>query len=391
MDYTVENGIIYTEKGLPWPPRWFCDGRVAFQADQESITEIDYFGPKTGGSPIVFLKRFWKGMTFYTICRQRRQVIRAGQCEILPYGFSSRSELCEYGVFTADDRIYLTFRLEYDGAVAVEFYDDFLFFPETRAERDLRYGGAARSWERPRQEGHTVVCSYVEQGVPTSVTFSSDARLVLTRTSRNVKNILTLDGLSAGEEYALAISFSQKGQRACEGAQAARNRQRERYQRVSRKAPVLKSGRPLLDQFFQLAPMYHEALKTTDVKGAIRAQSTHYWVWGWDSMTSENAAVYWGDDVFIGQMLDCMEKYSDQEAGIAHAFSRDMRNIDAAAPPAQGMYITLLDLYRLSGGDWQRHYSFARNLYQRIAATEVRDIGLCRGTSLYPDFRGLIK
>lgn len=391
MNDKIENGIIYTEEGLPFGQRWFCDGRIAFQVDNESITQIDYFGAETSGSSIAFLKRFWKGMTFYALCGHSRTVICASQCEIWPFGYRSVSDNCEYGIYAANDLLYITFRPLFQGDITVEFYDDFLFFPETRLEKDIRYGGIARSWERPDFREHSVIMSYREQEVQTNVAMTSNAELFFRRTPRNTKNILTLTNLSVGKEYVLAISFSNGETKGWDGYDMAVACQYQRYREVAEKAPVLHSGRPMLDRFFQLAPMYHESLKTVDVPGAIRAQTTHYWVWGWDSMTSNDAAFYWGDHAFIGQMLECMEKYSDSEKGIAHAFGRDMKNIDVAAPPAQGMYITLLELYRLSGGGWQRHYPFAKKIFEMIAATEVRDTGLCRGTSLYPDFRALIK
>lgn len=391
MDYRVEKGTIYTENGMPWSPRWFCDGRLAFQVDGESVTEINYFGPKSSGSFIAFLKRFWKGMTFYGICGHTKTVIRPSKCKILPFGFHSVSEECEYGIFAANDCLYITFRPLFDGEIAIEFYDDFFFYPETRAERDIRYGGIERSWEKPYFTEQILSMNYTEQDIRTNIAFSANGPLAFQRTARNTKNVLTLQQLSKGKEYVVAISFSNGETRTWEGYDAILKKQLKRYEEVAKKAPVLKSGRPLLNQFFQLAPLYHESLKTVDVLGAIRAQTTHYWVWGWDSMTSNDAVFYWGDSEFMRQMLECMEKYSDSEAGIAHAFGRDMKNIDAAAPPAQGMYITLLDRYRLAGGDWQKYYPFAKRLFHMIAATEVRDTGLCRGTSLYPDFRNLIK
>ena len=35
MAYTIEHGVIRSDDGLPCGPRWFCDNRVAFQADDE--------------------------------------------------------------------------------------------------------------------------------------------------------------------------------------------------------------------------------------------------------------------------------------------------------------------------------------------------------------------
>ena len=106
-------------------------------------------------------------------------------------------------------------------------------------------------------------------------------------------------------------------------------------------------------------------------------------------MTSNESSIYWGDSELVRDMLDCMEKYADSK-GVAHAFTRAMVNCDPAAPPAQGMYITLLDHYRVSGGAYQKHNEFAKRIFKMIADTEVRETGLCKGTSLYPDFRDLI-
>ena len=390
MNYTVEKGIIYTEKGLPWGPRWFCDSRIAFQTDGQSITEIDYFGPATHGSHIAFLKRFWKGMSFYILHGNTRTALTPDSCEILPFGFTSRCGQCEYSIYAAGNCIYIRFRPYDESSMSMEFYDDFLFFPETRTQRDIRYGGIERSWSLPEFTDQILRLHYCEQDTVTHIAISSNTVLDFHRTKRNTKNILTLKQLSPGREYVLAISFSNTAAGTWEGYDTILDRQFERYQMVAKKSPILKSCRPMLNQFFQLAPLYHESLKTMDVAGAIRAQTTHYWVWGWDSLTSNQCTLYWGDHEFIGQMLECMEKYSDSEAGIAHAFDRNMHVLDTAPPPAQGMYITLLDLYRTAGGDWEKHYLFARTLFRKIASTEVTGLGLCRGTSLYPDFRNLI-
>lgn len=58
MDYTVKNGRIYTENGLPYEPRWFCDGRLALKFENGSINQVDFFGPETSGNYIVFYSAF---------------------------------------------------------------------------------------------------------------------------------------------------------------------------------------------------------------------------------------------------------------------------------------------------------------------------------------------
>lgn len=391
QNYRIEKGKIFSEGGLPWAPRWFCDGRVAFEVDNNGLGDINYFGEKTSGSYIAFHKRFWGGLRLYLVNESGRKKLRPDRCEILPFGFSSTGGVCDFRVFTADDCIYFTVTPKTAGRLDLEFYEDYLFYPETHPHHDIRYGGNPREWKPFTLQNNRLCGGYTEEGVPTNLCFSSNGSLSFRSTERNTKHILSVGEVQPGVETVIALGFS-CGEAIADytSCAAAWQSQTERYARVAERAPVLHSSHPLLDEFFQFAPMYHESLKTTDVKGAIRAQSTHYWVWGWDSMTSSNACFYWGDTEFMAQMLDCMEQYSDGDLGIAHAFDRAMRCIDGAAPPAQGMYLTLLENYRLAGGDYRKHYAFAKLLFGKILATEVRDTGLCRGTSLYPDYRALI-
>jgi hypothetical protein len=93
---------------------------------------------------------------------------------------------------------------------------------------------------------------------------------------------------------------------------------------------------------------------------------------------------------FAEEMLDLFEECAHPEGGIPHAFFSDMRAAELAPPSAQGMYLTLLDLVRLGGGDWKKHYPFAKRIARSILQTEVEETGLCLGYSLFPDYRELI-
>ena len=393
MKYTVEKGVIYSGDGLPWTPRWFCDGRMAFEADNQGISEIDYFGPETRGSYMVFKKRFWDGMRFYLNDRGNRIPLKPQKCEILPFGFRSESDRCSYGIYTAGERIFLVLRPELDCELDAEFYEDSLFRPETHEHKGIGLGGGKRDWTEFALEEGELRASFTENGSTTRIAFSANTPLAFRKTPRNTKYILSMKGLKKGGEYVLAFSASNAETQSFQGYEELLKRQFERYEKVAERAPVLKSPRDMLNRFFALAPMYHEALKIPDVPGAMRAQSTRYWVWGWDSMTSPNACFYWGDREFMGEMLSCFEKHAHPEYGIAHAFDygMEMTGETAAPPPAQGMYLTLLDYYRLSGGAYEKYYPFAKKIAGIILAAEVRDTGLCAGTSLYPDHRALIR
>lgn len=385
--YKVEKGIIYSEGGLPHAPRWFCDGRVAFQADNEGLCDVDFFNPKANWSYKLFHKRFWGGMRFYSVSDGGRRYIRPEKCELLPFGYKSEGKYGTFCAYTANDSLYFLFTPTNDCDFEIQFYDEYLFVPDNSSKPDLRYRGTPRKWGELQLENNILSVKYTENENDTAVVFSSDKEISLKRLKD--KYIVTLSGLSAGKETCCAVCFCPEEIKTYENYKDIISAQFERYANVAEKAPVLQSGHKYLDSFFALAPMYHESLKTTDIKGALRAQSSHYWVWGWDSMTSNNACFYWGDADFIGEMLECMKKYST-ESGIEHAFGYDMSPGGKAAPPAQGMYITMLENYMLSGGDYKKYYDFAKFIFGLIADTEVEKTGLCSGTSLYPDFRDLI-
>lgn len=124
--------------------------------------------------------------------------------------------------------------------------------------------------------------------------------------------------------------------------------------------PVLESPYPELNNFFALAPLYHESCKVQSEPGAIRAKTEHYWVWGWDGMSSSFAYAYWDDVDFMAKMLKLYQQSADPEKGIGHWFARDMSHIETSPIPAQGFYISLLYQFYLNGGDITPYYDFAK-------------------------------
>ena len=389
ISYMVKNGVIHTSDGLPYTPRWFCDGRLAFQADNEGIADINFWGAKSDNC-IAFHKRFWGGIRFYSADEKGRTLIKPQKCKIMPFGFESDSDSCEYGIYAGNNTIYITFTAKTNCCLGIEFYDDYLFFPETRKQKDVRYGGKEREWSEFTFRDNRLCVSYAREDNKTNVMFTSNALLVYTKREKFGKHILSVERVEAEKEYVFAINFSNDHNTDYQNYKATIAAQYERYNTVAKRSPVLRSKHEKLNQFFELGPMYQESLKTTDLQGGVRAQTNHYWVWGWDSMTSNNCSFYWGDHAFMGEMLGFMEKYAD-ERGIAHSFNRDMSIGEIAPAPAQGMYLCIMDLYRLSGGDISKYYPFAKKLFDIILATEVKETGLCKGYSLYPDFRKLIK
>ncbi len=387
MNFEVKNSRILCEGGLPCPERWFADGRVAFGADNEGLCDIDYFG-RSEGSYIAMHKRFWGGLRYTTVdAEMHRRRISPERTVTFPFGFLSEGRV-GMRVFAAEDAVFLTFTVFERCRVELHLYEEYLFHPETR-HPDIRYRGGERSFTPFVMEGGRFTTSYTEHGDTTQIAISSTLPFTVRETTHNKKYILSTELLSAGDAVTFAIGFSDGVPTDASRAEDAFAAQSARYEAIAKRAPVLHSDYPMLDAFMALAPMYHESMKLHDVRGAIRAQITRYFVWGWDTMTSHEAPFYWGDADFMREMLSFLCDYADPEHGIAHHFSRRMKCIDVAAPAAQGMYLCILNTYRLSGGDITPFYPFAVRVLDTILATANGD-GLCTGTSLYPDYRDLL-
>ncbi|MBQ4087649.1 MAG: hypothetical protein IJC78_05320 [Clostridia bacterium] len=388
-EYTVKKGKILSKDGLPYAPRWFCDGRLSVQVDERGIGDVHYFGVNSTNF-LTLHKCFWGGLKFYSIDQDGRCMIRPQVCEILPFGFESDSDKCVFSIYVANNTIYLSVTPKADMDFGMEFYEKYLFHPDTRKHADIGLKGKAGEWTKPVFENNILSATYTSENKKVSISISSDTALHHETRVKYGKHILLARELKAGQEYVFCVCFA-------DGEPSWKNNYKEdvaaqfkRYEAVAEKAPVLKSPHEKLNQFFSLAPMYHESLKVTEEKGAIRAKTTHYWVWSWDSLTSNACSFYWGDHAFMNDMLDFIYRNSD-ENGIANEFSYDMNNTGRATSIASdGMYTCLVDMYRISGGDISAYYPAVKEIFERVLAAEVGQTGLCSGSSLYPDFPQLV-
>jgi len=419
MGYSVRKGVIYSENGIPETPRWFSDSRLSFQLDEWGITQVDYCSPaQRSGNQTLFLQRLLHGFRVYIVQELRNYRPAYRNCRIWPYGLESewefRGTVFKLRIMAIEERIVLQLstppELPGDLKWKLEFYRDFALVPSD--EQDSRYKprGAVRRWREWLfdEPENMLVGGFAETPAAEPadesrqcVGITANFPLHFTSTPINTKYKLTSrETLVPGHDYAFVIAFAPTGEELARrwrtdnrSTAAGMRRQHERYERVAAAMPELVSPYPALNDYFSLLPMYHEACKVTDVAGALKAKTSEYWVWGWDGLTSNHATLYWGDAEFIADMLRFYEETADPQGGIAHAYRHDMSVIHVSAAPSQGMYISLLQQYYAMTGDLKtvrERYSFARTIFERIAALEVQHSGMCRGTSLYPDFRGLI-
>lgn len=431
MSYKVKKGVVYSKRGIPQPPRWFADGRLAFQMTEAGIDRVQYMGPRLElGNHTLFLQRLFDGFRYYLEkdCKTYKPVYE--NCKVWPFGIESQwmFEGCMLGhsVLAVDEAIVIELSTPQDMVPGtrfkLEFHDWFAFIPTDPWECRFGNPGIERKWKEwhwhpaehvlaggftsvPREAAEYRYEPYGNEKAAGAVRKSSETRFdiciasdfpsVYERKETNVKHILRSVELEPCKTYRFLVLFD-TGE---EGLQKPGNRvaqmksrigkQYGRYREVVRKSPVLKSPYKALNEFFSLAPLYHEVSKVSGIPGAIRASNVHYWVWGWDGITSNYCTAYWGDVDHIRDMLNLYETTADPEKGYATAFRHDMSFAWASALPSQGMYVCLLQLYYTLTGDMEavrRHYAFARKLFRLTAETEVRDTGFCKGTSLYPDF-----
>lgn len=422
----MRKGVVYSDSGIPCPPRWFADGRTAVQLDESGISQVDYMNP-LGGQRTIFLRRLWDGIRYYLErdgVTYRPEYIKS---ETWPFGIEARWPFdgitYRHRVMVVDEAIVIQLQtpseVGSDIRFKMEFYEGFQLV--TADKYDLRFfnRGVSRTWgpwefsrelnqlsggftgmkEASPSAGHYDEQNQLRLGVCISADFLLEHTCRPLR-SNNTKHILKSPALQSNTAYSIVIRFSPDVQALStetrvfiDGLDKRVERQFERYIRVAESSPVLSSPYQLLNDFISLVPMYHESLKIKDVPGAIRAKTTNYGVWGWDGMTSNNACMYFGDAEHVRDMLRFYEETADPDRGIAHAFRNDLTPMEPSALPAQGMYITLLCLYYAGTGDRtevERHFEFAKKIFLRTLEKGVGSTGLCEGTSLFPDFRALM-
>lgn len=407
-EYITEKGKIKSQNGIPHLNRWFCDDLLVFEKDKHGISKVEYFNQTTRGSQKVFVDDMWGGFAFYLHKKRGyRYNENITDCTVMPYGFFGIWEhngvRAEYSQYIISNTICVTLKtgesVPEDTVFALEFYDYFSFAPN--AKGDFRFTDSTeRKWKPWKFKNNCMMTGYTEpqnDNVGTYVALSGNFEIDYSQKPLNPKHILQSHALMPNTEYTFFVAFDSSEEQArnrlfdtMKNKEAYLEKQKERYNRIMEKAPVLESPYEGLNKFFELAPLYHESCKVTSVPGAIRAKTNCYWVWGWDGMSSGFAYSYWGDTEFLKELLKMYMETSDKEKGIAHCYARDMSHIETSPYAAQGFYISILYQYYINGGDISPYYDFAKKIFNMIAEHEVGDTGLCEGFSLFPDFRETI-
>ena len=419
MGFTVKKGVVYSKKGIAEAPRWFADSRMSFEMDENYITRVQFMNPLTReGNHTVFLQRLWDGFRYYVEKYNLNYKPEYKNCIIWPFGLQAEWEFegftLKHNVYAIDECIVIQLtvpdKIPQDIKFKLEFYENFALIPCDPNDWRFCDMGAQREWRKwefnnkkdmlcggfidtPKQmtaesrQSHLDIC------------VAADFEAEHIKRGNNVKHILKSPSLEAGSTYSFIVSFTHEGDAVERTTQKLKvlnesiKNQFARYEAAAAKSPVLISRNRRLNDFVSLAPMYHEVAKVTYIPGALRASNVHYWVWGWDSMTSNYGTFYWGDSELIKNMLDMYKKYSDPQKGIVHCYRYDMTINEFSPYPAQSMYICLLQQYYAATKDIEvikKHYSFAKQIFRWNIDAEVRATGFSRGTSLFPDDRDVM-
>lgn len=416
--YRVEKGVIYSDKGIPELPRWFADGRVAFQFDETGICQIDYHNPnQKTNHQTVFLRQLWDGFRYFLEQDNLTYKPEYVNSQVWPFGIESEWKfggvILKHRIMVVDEAIIMQVTVPEKAPTNTRFKMEFFepFGLSRGGAEDFRFHNSdiTRKWQKWEfssvkniLQGGFISYPSEQENNPAKVIsrffcgINADFPIEYSARPLNYKFLLKSPVLEAGKTYSFIINFGnekiaflKKNERLAQNLPQTIQKQFDRYRKVAEKSPVLKSPYPELNNFISLVPMYHESLRILDCPGIYRAKSSDYWIAGWDCMTSSYATMYWGDVEQIKDMLRFFEETADKEKGIGHMFHNDNSIANYFALPAQGMYVSLLQLYYANSGDLnsvKERYPFAKTIFNSIAATEAGNTGFCKGSSLFPDF-----
>ena len=84
--FSVHQGVVLCEKGIPAVPRWFADSRLAFSLDESGIPQVDFFHD---GSSTIFRRNLWDGFRYYLYKDKLNYKPSYTNSRIWPFGIES--------------------------------------------------------------------------------------------------------------------------------------------------------------------------------------------------------------------------------------------------------------------------------------------------------------
>ncbi len=177
------------------------------------------------------------------------------------------------------------------------------------------------------------------------------------------------------------------------GASAECSRLVESYASRVAMAPRIEAAPPVFRSCLENIPPLLDSLKVQDLPGAMRAAAHGYWVWSWDNLVYPEAHLFAGDASFVRDLLRFVIRHADPALGIPHQFNTQFTPQMAMAFPVQCLFITTLYAYYCHTEDTELLHEampLAAWIISKCRECLAGDTGLVEGTSLYPDYPGLL-
>lgn len=405
MRTIIKEGTFYSKSGFPVEKVWFSDRRLAVSYDKLGIKSLEYFlSTSNDCNRIMFSRNIFDCFRPAVLVENRCFSPEYENVYLYPYGFDAdwkvRGCIYQISVYAVDSNIVFRLKGEHKCKFRLTFFESTQFIPAFNGSLDSRDYGLKRVWRDWFFNRNVLIGGMSERkeekdaddsGWGLSVGISSDKIISYNRSECNYRNEMVI---CHENESCFCIVFGEEKEDICqstvsftENVRSRLEKQKIRYEQCAAKLPDIQTPYSEINTFCRVAPLFHESLKT-DREGAIRAKNARYWVWGWDSMVSNDVTVScWQEGDSIRAMLDYFENTSDKAKGWGHWFYYDNTIKEYAVPAAQGIYISLLNDYIALSGDetaLEKHYSFAVSIFKKMLTNKSGCFFV--GKSLFPDF-----
>ena len=405
MNYVLRNGFPFSKNGLPNGSLYFCDGRLAFAFDKQGVKELRYFMPfKKSPNPLLFRRNIFDSFRCFAEKDGKRYTPEFFNVTIYPFGFISdwkiENEVFRLGVYAVNESLCFTLEGDVSYEFGVSFYEQTQLMTHADADFDTFDYGLKRTWQT-WETANSELRGGVEE--------KADGEEFTLKIAVSGNNVSRIEKAAVNTRYTLYTKgekrfifitfgsgdvFDEKVAVMKENFYRILSAQLDRYTAVAANIPKLRCADRGMQNFFALAPLYHESLKPIDANGCVRAHTARYWVWGWDTIISNESSLLFGNLKYVKDMLDYFETTADCEKGLVHGISFDNTPGSATEVAAQGMYISLLALYFDYTRDEEtvkKHYPFALKLFGMVLKNQSKIKGMIESSSLFPDFVKFLK
>ena len=325
MNYFLKDRKVFSKKGIPNNSIYFCDGRLAFSFDDQGIKEIRYFMPfSKSPNPLLFKRKIFDCFRCYAEKDGLRYTPDLTNVTIYPFGLSSdwniEGKIFKLMIYAVNECVFFLFDGDETYDFAVSFYEETQVLTHADSDFETFDYGLKRTWESWRQAEEGWETRVTEEGEDKK--FTLKIKLLGGNISRVIKSKVNsrYTVYTKGDGRFIAIIFGEdtdkfliRENEVKDNYRKLIEKQLNRYTNVISHIPQLYCDEGGIENFVALAPLYHESLKPLDVSGCVRAQTARYWVWGWDTMVSNDSTLLFDNPKYIKCMLDYFEEVADTE------------------------------------------------------------------------------